>query len=98
MNQHTPGPWEAGATTPDWWEVVTPSTVVVRLDRRSDGCKEFREATEADARLIALAPEMADLLGEVARVDHGHTMSTPRETCIRCRCGALLARLNGDAG
>ena len=45
--------------------------------------------------LHAAAPEMLAILQEEASKDHGHTMSTPRETCFRCRARALLAKIEG---
>ncbi len=59
MNKHSPGPW---TVDPDWWWCVRGKAkpgycgpIVVSL-------KEQTEEVRANARLIAMAPEMLRLL------------------------------------
>ena len=51
MSEHTPGPWVAGSE-PWGWDIVGHSGTVVVA--QSDYC----EGAEANARLIAAAPEL----------------------------------------
>lgn len=60
MSDFTPGPWRAADTTyPEVWDVVTEddSTLIVT------------DADEANARLIAAAPRMADYIRKYASSD-----------------------------
>ena len=95
MSNHTPGPWKIRRpvlsriiATPDCYVVETPDDIVCVAN------------TKADARLIAAAPEMVELLDDVAmelsivspilRPANGHV-----EALIE-RIDALLRRIEGE--
>lgn len=90
MSNFTPGPWE----------VSLADTVVVRTGERTKcliaqvaGIKIHREETEANTRLIALAPEMYELLrGELIDGDAG-VLSFAREAKLR----KIVERVEGGA-
>lgn len=103
----TPGPWEITSTTNgmvnissfkgDWFEFAQ---VVVRMD----GADEDRPDGVSNARLIAAAPEMAEVLAalvrlmprpvsNVADLAEGTDQEHPEVTQAR----ALLARIRGEA-
>jgi len=78
----TPGPWEPFGLD---WRTVVDGVPSVIADVRT---------TDADARLIAAAPEMATLLAEaVALWDRGQDTTDNVENEAR----ALLARIRGEA-
>lgn len=70
MSKHTPGPWVAGRIFEEsrWVEIYKikdngmPSLPFA-------ACKHFDE--EANARLIAAAPDLLDVLKELAALDFG---------------------------
>ena len=70
MSKHTPGPWEQVA---DSIKSRTADCVVVRLpaqtDRVGDESPEQIERWDADARLIAAAPELLEALEQIVEVN-----------------------------
>jgi len=87
MSEHTPGPWTCAP--------FLVGTGMVVKDSRGHSLvttATFRpwEETEANARLIAVAPEMAALLDECYdALPHGE---------LTTRIAALLARVKGASG
>ena len=81
MTQHTPGPWtltfRAGA-----WLIQAAGRVVAQIVAHD-------AEDEASARLIALAPEMAELLRKVVEIADGKAVHRTLEDDAR----AFLARL-----
>lgn len=64
MPQHTPGPW---AVTPnDHARVVAPATADRPYSVVVAECPGYQEPREANARLIAEAPTMRDLVQRLA--------------------------------
>lgn len=60
----TSGPWEANGTAIE--TVATPSAVIGRAYDEREGCGiESQSEAEANARLIAAAPDLLDALKEV---------------------------------
>lgn len=105
-SQHTPGPWKAETNfrANDWGVTIlghttgASSIVVADMPLRFKGHgPQSGHATQeyqwANARLIAQAPKMLDVIKTLAGQDHGHTMSSPRETCIRCDARAILKEI-----
>jgi hypothetical protein len=90
-NPWTPGPWlyqgftEAGDTS-GWYVVVAPHRVI-SVEGRDE------EEADANARLIAAAPEMAEALEQV--VDYFAADTEPHWLGETAR--ALLSRIRGDA-
>lgn len=59
--RHTPGPWKARGRT-----VSCAKGVVVEVHNYPDATPEEQAAVLADAKLVAVAPEMAELLEAIA--------------------------------
>jgi len=53
MSKHTPGPWEAHAWGDADWEILSKDQTVADIHGGNDHAAE-----EADARLIAAAPDL----------------------------------------
>ena len=75
--QHTPGPW---SLNPRGWVVQSTGDIVTRLE-----CSNNKEE---DARLIAAAPDMLNLLTAAARLDE----LTGENLSVYARTFAALAR------
>ena len=61
MSKHTPGPWKIGATPPNGEQTIgTQQGLMVAVATTG-----ANTPTEANARLIAAAPELLDLLNKV---------------------------------
>jgi len=93
MTKHTPGPWYV-STSPDYF---SGGATVVRGRVPDSGLVIAVLTTvlerEANARLIALAPEMVRVL----RLVNLYEPTCPRDhgnECIPCAARALLARLD----
>lgn len=59
--KHTPRPWSAVNIDEQGWTVVADDTVVAIVGGGGNG-EDFDPAYEADARLIAAAPELLEAL------------------------------------
>lgn len=61
MNKHTPGPWKAETFAARWnvWPISK---------RKPDGSAVAYDCTEADARLIAAAPDLLEAAQQAADV------------------------------
>ena len=98
---HTPGPWTVMARGPVR-SVVAGTQPVADL---YGGVDKPLEVVDADARLIALAPELAEaLLALVLTIrEDVPAHACPGFDCVQCRrpdlsaARALLARLDGAA-
>ena len=100
---HTPGPWEAD--TADFPIIIRnlhegePDVVVARIDEH-DAVASDR--AEANARLIAAAPEMRELLAHVfslwaAPNGDGHAVvDHDALTKLQDAANTLLARIDGE--
>ena len=70
--QHTPGPWEVGAAPTSVYAPVTPDSYVYIASASSRGSND-EETDQANARLIAAAPELlAALRALVKQHDRPH--------------------------
>lgn len=70
MNKHTPGPWRV--STPDHTSGATmiqaaDGTIICSRVMAHDGSNDDIEAAEANARLVAAAPELLEAL-ELAKL------------------------------
>ena len=102
MSQHTPGPWafRKGNYTPKWRE----DTYLVETGNleHQEGGQIAHMCLEANARLIAAAPEMLDALHWILSFDMMPT-DFPNEGDMIAWCEqragyrALLARIEGDS-
>lgn len=66
----------------------------------ADGSKLFGAFSEADARLVAAAPEMAQVLGEIAEMHQDDCPAYEQEGPCECLSGfarELLVRIRGEA-
>lgn len=90
--QHTPGPWEAGH-----YSSVVGLPVVAQPDPTQNtiiicGVRGNREEAEANARLIAAAPDLFAALAEVAVLGHGKcTIGKPLAEMIRAAISKALS-------
>lgn len=87
-SKHTPGPWDS--------YTENGKTTCINGDPQFGTIVCEMVNSEADARLIAAAPDMLALIRDVAAKDHGHTMSNPKSLCLFCHARALLARIDGE--
>lgn len=88
MTKHAPGPWEAILYPSGIWSVETDKCVVA--DRVTEG---------SDARLIAAAPELLEVVREFQRID----ATLPPESrpgvfmSVRVRARAAIAKSEGES-
>ena len=61
MKQHTPGPWTTEHNAPFVWGIYGPDNnwIAQTLPKSDDGSADSPDQVEANARLIAAAPETA---------------------------------------
>lgn len=92
MTTHTSGPWHVGIRTAhSKRDVYGPQGSLVAL---ADGVFTSLAEAQANARLIAAAPELADALRElVADADLGEVDLEPEELAKLERARAILARI-----
>jgi len=96
--QHTPGPWEIDGFYQGAFEVIAPKASVTRgrLVICSRGQHELREREfQANARLIAAAPDLLEALKEfVGAVDAGTTFA---DSSVVDVARAAIAKARGEA-
>lgn len=97
MSNHTPGPWkvECGSVyTEDGWPIAT----MVR-DRSATAAGIFPAERDANARLIAAAPELLEELGYLKRVIEDipfpHTYHIAKSEVL-FRVEATIAKARGN--
>ena len=91
MSKHTPGPWEVQAE--DGFYVCTGNLLVAavqEVDQHPTDTDEFvaADATKANARLIAAAPELLEFAEEVRRTG---------DTRLASMAIAVIAKAIGEA-
>lgn len=96
--KHTPGPWTAFYKNKyDEWHVSLPiAGSNMKLSLCSDGIQS--ENQEADARLIAAAPDLLDALKRLLRFVNAHTASgevIPAQTVEHVRSLTAIAKAEG---
>lgn len=93
MSKHTPGNWIAKPRdSADWIDLVTDDPETCGGSAHSlpfASCRHFNQ--EANARLIAAAPELLETLRFVARLSYG----SPRNHAIQERVRAVIAKVEG---
>ncbi len=95
----TPGPWKAQGheiitTQREAWQfkvAILPTTIDPRPT--PDAAARSIEERDANARLISLAPEMAELAQEVATFNETHY--GPNIAMLVRKANAILAKLEG---
>ena len=98
MSKHTPGPWEEGIDlgTNDSGTIYHSATGDVIVDTVSGKSKE---EAEANAKLIAAAPDLFDALGQLLdRLDHHGSIDTVREEGPIADAEAAIAKATTDEG
>ncbi len=92
MSQHTPGPWNEGTC---WWDILGPQDEYV-AQVRVESSDRIAEA-EANAVLIAAAPELLAALEEMAAQ---HECGCGRPGCKACKrermCADIIAKAKGQ--
>lgn len=99
MNKHTPGPWELKIHSPTYVEEKTKFWITnkglqdcfVATWESFDGYNHHR--MEADARLIAAAPDLLEALCKLAELYDA--MGAPRGPC-RIIADAAIAKATGE--
>lgn len=96
MNKHTPGPWWLQADGVGWYVECTPerghSVAYVRAEVEEDDPDTPDAEKEANARLIAAAPDLLDALKELLDQDeHGED-----EIWVRNKARAAIAKATGE--
>lgn len=71
MSKHTPGPWIARTPKGSWPMVFGPAAAIAKTDCSINGGDwvEDLDIAEANARLIASAPELLEALEDLLYVD-----------------------------
>jgi hypothetical protein len=96
MSAHTPRPWEAeiNATTDGGWSVYAPDRSEYAAEGDLVVLADY--VTEADARLIAAAPDLLSLLREaLARLNESRStfgVQTVAVASLIERCEAAIAK------
>ena len=89
--KHTPGPWmKAERLNGPWWHISSSHSVGGRQavacvhGESKRGATAYAEMFEANARLIAAAPELLEsLVGLVGCIDHGSENPTEKLDAAR---------------
>jgi hypothetical protein len=92
-SKHTPGPWEYHFVR-KVWAVICPSggPIVYTTGSINPGSKDQKVEDEANARLIAAAPELLDALKHIAR-------SWPDDFAAKyARAAIAIAKVEGRDG
>lgn len=93
--QHTPGPWaykHISVFNPE-----TPEKGLPHLDCSCHGGKEWLVKAEANARLIAAAPELLEaltLVMEEMKSRFDYETATEEENAAFCKAEAVLSKIN----
>lgn len=99
-NKWTPGPWDFGPATNYSGYYIAPRGLLPTLGAVEDGkgihVFNFPGKTEANARLIAAAPELAEALENLTRVYSSSYSRDVRETAWD-KARAALTKARGDA-
>lgn len=94
MPKHTPGPWTVSPLHTE--EVWAPAVV---YGKRIATCQHWpQHDSEANARLIAAAPDLLDLLNEaMPYVEEGETFNKPTRRDLSRRIRAAIQTVEGGA-
>lgn len=102
MSKHTPGPWKAVQHGEDWWSVLKGAWDISQNGASEPGvvaCAKYSamtpEENEANARLIAAAPEMLEALRLVRM--HGHDGETEDGFSVSYFVDKAIVRVEGKA-
>ncbi len=92
---HTPGPWRIGNAGRTIFGPPTslPSPVTIAEIAESNRLSPDRQ--QANARLIASAPELLDFAEKVALSACLEQINQGRCICFACEAGRLLAKVQG---
>lgn len=99
MNNHTPGPWIACDNNGySIWRVTSPKYRAESTSRTVAEVVGDSAETEANARLIAAATEMYELISDLSQAyddnQSGHELAS-RLYDLRCRALRLLDKIEG---
>ena len=89
MSKHTPGPWEASEGYPsDVWHVDMPNrTLSVSVSRHETDDMPVEEV-QANARLIAAAPDLLAALERIAWTECGaFSVQIARDAIVKAKGG-----------
>ena len=93
MTEHTPGPWRVGKHDGLYYvDTVKPRDGEAFLGKRIALCKDH----EANARLIAGAPELLEALRDYVRSDACDCVADAQD-CVWCVAQHAIAKAEGRA-
>ena len=97
--KHTPGPWIADNGGSEVWGIFEESTggelaYLIKLPL-GESSKKFNES-EANAHLIALAPELLEFCQEIAQEPYKDSNLESLLETYRVRAKTLIAKVKGE--
>lgn len=89
--KHTPGPWREGSTAHSKW-VEAGAVRICQVDTDEENAGISFDESEANARLIAAAPDLLEVLAllanwieESADIPREHILTEARSAIVRAR-------------
>ena len=95
MSNHTPGPWVARQRDDDCWDVYSDDDGGIATLHDPIGVEPGMDHLEADANLIAAAPEMYEFIEFYAYA--GRLQTTEDRERFREKAHALIAKARGES-
>ena len=93
--KHTPGPWRVQATGHSFVVEAHTHTEVISVDENGNPCR-WSEYNEANARLIAAAPELLEVLRlMVAMAETGMCDFNPHDEYVMDKAKAVIDKATG---
>lgn len=94
--QHTPGPWRVQATGHSFVVEAHTHTEAISVDANGNPCR-WSEYNEANARLIAAAPELLEALQRLSAQCERQRMAWQLESDAEKTARAVIAKATGGA-
>lgn len=97
-SKHTPGPWVAELTDNPVQTFLIRGNLSFRSHMATEEVVARVYQVEADASLIAAAPELLNLLVEIGlTLQHGNSIIPSRDPVVLAKIKALLTKATGGA-
>ena len=101
MSKHTPGPWHVDRVGVDDRRIRSDRLCIALVTSGVDDAADIREdftgpALEANADLLAAAPELYEALCSLTCIGCEHTMDSGFDPCVHCKAAhAAIAKAEG---